>query len=115
MTTLRNSVRLIGRVGQVPEIKNLENGQKLAKLSIATNDVYFNKQGEKVTQTYWHNLVAWGKTAEIIENYIDKGREIAIEGKLVNRTYDAQDGTKRYITEVVVNEVLMLGSKNLNA
>ncbi len=115
MTTLRNSVRLIGRVGQVPEIKELENGNKIAKLSIATNDVYFNKQGEKITQTYWHNLVAWGKTAEIIENYIDKGREIAIEGKLINRTYDAQDGTKRYITEVVVNEVLMFGNRNLNS
>jgi len=111
MTTLRNSVRLIGHVGQTPEIKNLENGQKLAKLSIATNEVYF-KDGEKVTQTYWHNLVAWGKTAEIIENYVEKGKEIAIEGKLVNRTYDAQDGSKRYITEIRVNELVMLGNKS---
>ena len=112
MTTLRNSVRLIGRVGQTPEIKNLDNGRKLAKLSIATNEVYFNKEGEKITQTYWHNLIAWGKTAEIIENYVEKGKEIAVEGKLINRTYDAQDGSKRYITEVQINELVMLGSKS---
>ncbi len=112
MTTLRNSVRLIGNVGQTPEIKNLENGRKVANFSIATNEVYYNKEGEKVNQTYWHNLVAWGKTAEIIENYVDKGKEIAIEGKLINRSYETQDGNKRYVTEVLVNEILMLGNKN---
>jgi single-strand DNA-binding protein len=112
MTTLRNSVRLIGNVGQTPEIKNLENGRKVANFSIATNEVYYNKEGEKINQTYWHNLVAWGKTAEIIENYVDKGKEIAIEGKLINRSYETQDGNKRYVTEVLVNEILMLGNKN---
>ena len=112
MTTLRNSVRLIGNVGQTPEIKNLENGRKVANFSIATNEVYYNKEGEKVNQTYWHNLVAWGKNAEIIENYVDKGKEIAIEGKLINRSYETQDGNKRYVTEVLVNEILMLGNKN---
>ena len=112
MSTLRNSVKLIGHVGQTPEIKNLENGRKEANFSIATNEFYYNKAGEKVTQTYWHNLVAWGKTAEIIENYVDKGKEIAIEGKLTNRTYETKDGEKRYITEVLVNEVLLLGVKN---
>jgi len=112
MTTLRNSVRLIGNVGQTPEIKNLENGKKVANLSIATNETYYNKSGEKVTQTYWHNLVAWGKTAELIENYVEKGKEIAIEGKLTNRTYEAQDGSKRYVTEILINELLLLGNKN---
>lgn len=112
MKNLRNNVQLIGRVGQTPEIKNLEKGKKMARWSLATNEVYYNAQNEKVEQTYWHNLVAWGKTAEVIENYVDKGKEIAISGKLVNRTYDNKDGEKRYITEVVVNEVLLMGSKN---
>jgi len=112
MSTLRNSVKLIGNVGQTPEIKNLDNGKKVANFSIATNETYFNKAGEKVTQTYWHNLVAWGKTAEIIENYVDKGKEVAIEGKLTNRSYETQDGQRRYITEILVNEILLLGVKN---
>jgi len=112
MSTLKNSVKLIGNVGQVPEIKTLENGRKVANFSIATNEVYYNKAGEKVTQTFWHSLVAWGKTAEIIENYVDKGKEVAIEGKLTNRSYETKDGQKRYITEILVNEILLLGSRN---
>ncbi len=112
MSTLRNSVKLIGNVGQAPEIKTLENGRKVANFSIATNETYTNKDGERVTQTYWHNLVAWGKTAEIIENYVDKGKEVAIEGKLTNRSYETKDGQKRYITEIVVNEILLLGTKS---
>ena len=112
MSTLRNSVKLIGNVGQVPEIKTLENGRKVANFSMATNEIYFNKDGERVTQTYWHNLVAWGKTAEIIENYVDKGKEIAIEGKLTNRSYETKDGQRRYVTEILVNEVLLLGNNN---
>jgi single-strand DNA-binding protein len=112
MNNLKNNVQLIGHVGQTPEIKNLENGKKVARLSIATNEVYYNADNEKVEQTYWHNLVAWGKTAEIIENYVDKGKEIAVSGKLVNRTYNTKDGEKRYITEVVLNELLLMGNKN---
>jgi len=111
MSTLRNSVKLIGNVGQVPEIKTLESGRKVAHFSIATNENYTNKDGERVTQTYWHNLVAWGKTAEIVENYVDKGKEVAIEGKLTNRSYETKDGQKRYVTEIVVNEILLLGTK----
>ncbi len=111
MSTLRNSVRLIGNVGQVPEIKNLENGQKVANFSLATNEVYYDKDGKKVTKTTWHNLVAWGKTAEIIENYVDKGKEVAIEGKLTNRSYETKEGQTRYVTEIVINEILLLGSK----
>lgn len=112
MNTLKNKVQLIGHLGNNPEIVNLESGKKLAKFSIATNDTYKNAQGEKVQDTQWHNLVAWGKTAEIIEKYIKKGSEIAIEGKLTTRSYDDKEGNKRYVTEVVVNEMLMLGSKN---
>ena len=111
MNTLRNKVQLIGHLGNNPEIITLENGTKLAKFSLATNDSYKNAQGEKVTNTEWHNLVAWNKTAEIIEQYLEKGREIAIEGKLTNRSYETKEGEKRYITEVVVTELLMLGGK----
>ena len=111
MNNLKNNVQLIGHVGQTPEIKNLENGKKMARWSIAINEVYYNADNEKVEQTFWHNLVAWGKTAEIIENYVDKGKEMAISGKLVNRTYNTKNGEKRYITEVVVNEVLLMGNK----
>ncbi|UMB53158.1 single-stranded DNA-binding protein [Lutibacter sp. A64] len=111
MSTLRNKVQLIGNLGNNPEIITLESGKKLAKFSIATNETYKNAQGEKVTNTEWHNLVAWGKTAEIVEKYLEKGKEIAIEGKLTSRTYDDKDGNKRYITEVVVTELLLLGTK----
>ena len=109
MNALRNKVQLIGHVGQDPEIKTLEGGRKLANLTIATNESYKNDKGEKVEQTEWHRVVAWGKTAEIIEKYVLKGKEIAIEGKLTHRTYDDKNGEKRYITEVVANDVLLLG------
>lgn len=111
MSTLRNKVQLIGNLGNNPEIITLESGKKLAKMSIATNESYKNAQGEKVTDTQWHNVVAWNKTADIIENYLQKGSEVAIEGKLTNRSYEDKDGVKKYITEVVCNELLMLGGK----
>lgn len=107
MSTLRNSVRLIGRIGNNPEIKNLDRGKKVATLTLATNEVYYNDKNEKVETTQWHNLVAWGKTAEIIEKFVEKGKEIAIEGKLNYRNYDDKDGNKRYVTEIVVNEVVL--------
>lgn len=110
--SLRNTVQLIGNIGNAPEITNLEGGKKVAKLSIATNESYTNTNGEKVQDVQWHNLVAWGKTAEIIEKYVTKGKEIAIEGKLTSRSYETKEGEKRYVTEVVVKELLLLGSKN---
>ncbi|MBF2707165.1 single-stranded DNA-binding protein [Flavobacterium soyangense] len=109
MNAMRNKVQLIGNVGNDPEIKNLDGGKKVANLTIATNDSYKNDKGEKVEQTEWHKVVAWGKTAEIIEKYVTKGKEIAIEGKLTHRSYDDKNGEKRYITEVVANDVLLLG------
>ena len=109
MSTLRNKVQLIGNVGNDPEIKTFDGGKKLAKLAIATNESYKNDKGEKVEETQWHNLVAWGKTAEIIEKYVVKGKEIAIEGKLTHRSYEDKNGEKRYVTEVVIDEVLLLG------
>lgn len=109
MNTLKNKVQLIGNLGNDPEIINLESGKMLAKFSIATNDNYKNAKGEKITDTQWHNVVAWGKTAEIIEKYVTKGKEVAIEGKLTTRSWEDKDGMKRYITEIVCNELLMLG------
>jgi len=111
MSTLRNKVQLIGNLGNNPEIITLESGKKLAKFSIATNENYKNAKGEKVTDTQWHTIVAWNKTAEIIEKYLEKGSEVAVEGKLTSRNYETKEGEKRYITEIVCNEILMLGGK----
>ncbi len=108
---MKNQVQLIGNVGQAPEIKVLDNGRKLAKFSLATNETYRAASGEKIEQTQWHRLVAWGRTAEFIENYVSRGRRIAIQGKLNNRSYTDGDGHTRYITEVVVDEVLLLDNR----
>jgi len=109
MNAMKNRVQLIGHVGQEPEVKTFDGGKKVANITIATNDYYTNDKGEKVENTEWHKVVAWGKTAEIIEKYVTKGKEIAIDGKLAHRSYDDKDGTKRYVTEVVVNDILLLG------
>ncbi|WP_228853538.1 single-stranded DNA-binding protein [Aegicerativicinus sediminis] len=109
MNTLRNKVQLIGNLGNDPEIINLESGKILAKFSIATNETYKNAKGERITDTQWHNVVAWGKTANLVQQYLTKGKEVAIEGKLTNRSFETKEGEKRYITEVVCNELLMMG------
>ena len=111
MKNLRNTITLIGNLGMNPEVKNLESGSTLAKFSVATTDRYKNNKGEQQEDTTWHNLVAWGKTAEIAEKYLKKGSQVAVEGKLTNRSYEAKDGTKKYISEIVVNEILMLDKK----
>ncbi len=112
MNTLRNSVRLVGNLGMDPEVKNFDNNRKMAKVSIATNETYKNEKGEKITDTQWHNLVMWGTQAKVAEEILKKGDEVAIEGKLTNRSYVDKDGNKKYFTEVVVNEFIKLGSKN---
>ena len=112
MSTLKNKVQLIGNVGQEPTITTLENGKKVVRLSLATNENYKNGNGEKQTDTNWHNIVAWGKTADIIEKYVNKGKEIAVEGKLTSRSYEDKESVKRYVTEVVVSEILLMGSNN---
>ena len=109
MNAMKNKVQLIGNVGQDPEIKTFDGGKKLASITIATNESYTNDKGEKVEQTEWHRVSAWGKVADIIEKYVTKGKEIAIEGKLSHRSYDDKEGVKRYITEVVANDILLLG------
>jgi len=109
MNAMKNKVQLIGNVGNEPEVKTFGEGKKVANLTIATNDFYINDKGDKVEQTEWHRVTAWGKVADIIEKYVKKGKEIAIEGKLTHRSYDDKDGNKRYITEVVANDILLLG------
>ena len=111
MNTLRNRVQLIGNLGTAPEVKTLAGGKKMAKLVIATNESYKNKKGEKVTETTWHNLTAWGNHAEFAEKFLEKGSEIAIEGKIKNNNYTDKDGIKRYVTDIEVNEFIMLGKK----
>lgn len=111
MYALKNKVQLIGNVGNAVEIKNTESGKKLARFSIATNESYRNTKGEKVTETTWHNLVAWGKVAELAEKFLQKGTEVVIEGKLTNRSYTDKDGNKKQVCEILVNELLLLGSK----
>ncbi|HLS29720.1 MAG TPA: single-stranded DNA-binding protein [Flavobacteriaceae bacterium] len=111
MNALRNRVQLIGNLGQDPEIINLESGRKLAKFSLATNETYTNKQGDRVTNTDWHNIVAWGKIAEIVENYLTKGRQVMVVGKINYDQYETKQGEKRYATQITANELLLMGSK----
>ncbi len=111
MTNLKNSVRLIGHLGQTPEVKTIPNGRKVANFSLATNDSYKDASGQKVSETMWHNLIAWGKQAEFAEKYLQKGTEIVIEGKLTNRNYLDKSGVKKYVTEILVNDFQMMGSK----
>jgi len=111
MNSMRNSVRLVGNLGMDPEVKSFDNNRKLAKISIATNETYKNDKGERITDTQWHNLIMWNTQAKMAEEYLKKGDEIAIEGKLSSRSYVDKDGNKKYMTEVVVNEFLKLGSK----
>ena len=113
MNTLRNKVQLIGRLGQDPEIVTFKDGNKIAKFSMATDDSYKDKRVNKVERVFWHNIVIKGNLVTVVENYINKGQEIAVEGKLTNRSYDTKEGEKRYITEVLVNELLMLGGKQV--
>ncbi|MEO9804198.1 MAG: single-stranded DNA-binding protein [Reichenbachiella sp.] len=110
MTTLKNSVQLIGRLGSDPELRTFESGKKMTSFSLATNETYYNANGDKVTDTQWHNIVAWEKKAELVTDYLKKGSEIAVQGKLVNRKYE-KDGMTKYITEINLNEMLMLDKK----
>lgn len=111
MNNVKNKVQLIGNLGNAPEVKVLDGGKKLARMSLATNETYKNAKGEKITETQWHNVIAWDKAAEIVEKYFTKGLEVLIEGKLVNRSYTDKEGIKRYATEVQANELLILTKK----
>jgi single-strand DNA-binding protein len=112
MNKLRNRVQLIGHLGMNPEIKVLESGTKLAKFSLATNDSFTNSNGERVDETEWHNVIAWNKTADLVESYLEKGKEVALEGKLSTRSWEDENGNKKYMTEIVCHEILFLGSRD---
>ncbi len=114
MNTLRNSVRLVGNLGMDPEVKTFDTNKKLARLSIATNDSYKNDKGERIIDTQWHNLVFWGAQAKLAEDMLKKGDEVAIEGRISNRSYVDKDGVKRYTNEIVVNEFLKITGKISN-
>ncbi len=110
MSSIKNYVHLLGNIGDDPQVKNLESGIKVARFSLATNEYYKDAKGKKQTDTNWHTIVAWGKIAEIVE----KGKEVGVVGKLKTRTYTMDDGNQRYVTEVVADEILLMGSKNGN-
>ena len=111
MNALRNNVRLIGNLGDDPKVRKLDNGRTVANFSIATNEIYKNSDGEKISETTWHRLVAWGKPAEVAEKYLGKGSEIAVDGRLINRSYEDKTGEKHHVTEIVINNILMLDKK----
>lgn len=111
MNALRNSVRLIGHLGDSPKMRKLDNGKMVANFSIATNEDFRDQNGNKQSSTTWHRIVAWGKEAEIAEKYLRKGSEIALEGKLTNRSYEDKNKETHYVTEIVVNSILMLDKK----
>ena len=108
MSTLRNSVRLIGNVGNNPEVKTFENDKKVAKFSLATNEAYTNSKGEKIQQTMWHNIVAYGPIVNVIEKHVEKGKQLAVEGKLTYRDYQDKDGQQKSITEIIIDEIVLL-------
>jgi len=112
MNTLRNSVKLIGRLGQDPEVKTLDKGNKFAKFSLATSENFTAKDGSKQEQTQWHNIVVWGNLAGICEKYLKKGKEIAIDGRLTYHTWEDKNGTKHTSSEIVVNDFIFIGPNN---
>lgn len=109
--TIKNRVQLIGNLGATPEIKELDNGNKMARFTVATSEFYTNKKGEKVNETQWHNIVIWGKLAGIAEKYLEKGSQVVIDGKLTTRNYTDKAGAKKYFTEIVANELLLIDKK----
>ena len=111
MNALRNKVSLIGNLGNDPEITVFDNGNKVARFNVATNEYYKNKEGERVENTQWHTIVAWNNLAKIVENNLKKGQEIALEGKLTQRSYESKSGEKRFVTEIEMREIVLLGMK----
>jgi len=112
MKSLRNSVQLIGNLGMDPEVKQVTNGRKMARFSLATSETYKNDKGEKVTDTQWHNIIIWGGLAEVAEKYLKKGKQIAVEGRLETTSYDDKDGQRKFFTQVNVNDLMMLGKES---
>src|SRR5689334_4472544 len=115
MNKLNNNVRLMGNLGFDPEVREIAKGRKVARISVATNEVYVNAEGERVSDTQWHTVVAWGRMAEQVQRFLQKGSPIALEGRLVHRSYQSKDGIKRYITEIVLNDFKLIGPRPQDA
>jgi single-strand DNA-binding protein len=112
MSDNKNRVILVGNLGADPEIRITATGKKMARFQLATNESYQNSQGEKVTETQWHQLVAWGKVADKAELELQKGAEVSVEGKLVHRSYVDKDGAKKYISEINVFDIILLQDRS---
>ncbi len=108
MTSMRNSVQLIGRLGKDVELREFTNDRKMARFSLATNRYYKDKNGETAEETQWHNIVAWGKTAEQMEKMLKKGYEVIIHGRLTYRNWEDKDGVKKYTTEIVADDFIKI-------
>lgn len=115
MYNLSNQVQLIGNLGNDPELRTFESGNTVCNFRLATNEYYKNRDGEKVQTTDWHNIVAWGKKGEFMAKLLKKGSSVAISGKIANRSYEAKDGSTRYITEIITNDFLLLDKKSEEA
>ncbi|MDA3817001.1 MAG: single-stranded DNA-binding protein [Prolixibacteraceae bacterium] len=115
MTTLRNRVQLLGNLGIDPEIVKFESGKKLAKFTVATNESYTDAKGNKTTDTQWHNVVAWGKQADLVEQHLNKGNGVTLEGKLTYRQYEDKNKQKHYITEIVLNSFIVSPADRKNS
>ncbi len=115
MTTLNNKVQLIGNLGKDPEVKEFEGGRKVAKFPLATTESYKNDAGEKISETSWHSIVAWNGLATIAEKYLNKGKEVAVEGRITYRNYEDKEGNKKYFTEIILSQIQLLrnGKENV--
>ncbi|MCB0792430.1 MAG: single-stranded DNA-binding protein [Flavobacteriales bacterium] len=112
MNTLKNNVQLIGNLGNDPEIRETAGGKRMARMSVATNDSYRNQAGERIDDTQWHTVVAWGKQADLVQGMLRKGSHVVLQGRLVHRSFEGRDGQKRFMTEVVMNEFQVMDRKN---
>jgi single-strand DNA-binding protein len=110
MSSLKNRAILIGRLGRDPETKTIENGKKVTHFTLATDDSYKNAEGQKVSEATWHNITAWNGLADIADRFLKKGREVAVEGRIVYRSYEDKKGVMKYVTEIVLDDLVLLGS-----
>jgi len=113
MNALKNRVQLIGNLGDDPQTRNFDSGKTKGWFPMATNETYYDSNGDKQTNTQWHNIVAWGKTAEKVGQYLEKGSEVMLDGKLTSRSYE-KNGENRYVTEVVINEFMVTSNGKQN-
>lgn len=111
MMNIKNHVQLVGRLGANPEVKMLDNGNKVARFSIAVTESFTNKKGEKVTDVQWHSIIAWGNLAGIAERILQKGTQVTVDGKLLNRSFTNKEGQKKSVTEIVANELMVFQQK----